>query len=137
MFWFLPFPYFCRHMFTSICKMKKMKVLVVQPCLTLCNPRDCSLPWLLCQWNSPGKKTGDSSHFLLQGIFLTQGPNPGLLPSEPPGKLCVRSFLSFSLPSSFHSTKKQYVGSIFSSYCYDFLSFPVFSDKHLRPSMTW
>ena len=27
---------------------------------------------LLCPWNSPGKSTGVGSHFLLQGIFLTQ-----------------------------------------------------------------
>ena len=34
---------------------------------------------LLCPWNSPGKKTGVASHSLLQGIFLTQGLNLGLL----------------------------------------------------------
>ena len=34
---------------------------------------------LLCSWNSPGQNTGVSSHFLLQGIFPTQGLNPGLL----------------------------------------------------------
>ena len=28
--------------------------------------------------NSPGKNTGVGCHFLLQGIFLTQGLNPGL-----------------------------------------------------------
>ena len=33
----------------------------------------------LCPWNSPGKNTGVGSHFLLQGIFPTQGSNPGLL----------------------------------------------------------
>ena len=33
---------------------------------------------LLCPWNSPGKNTEVSCHFLLQGIFLTQGSNPGL-----------------------------------------------------------
>ena len=27
---------------------------------------------LLCSWDSPGKNTAVSSHFLLQGIFLTQ-----------------------------------------------------------------
>ena len=32
----------------------------------------------LCPWNSPGKITGVGCHFLLQGIFLTQGSNPGL-----------------------------------------------------------
>ena len=33
---------------------------------------------LLCPWNFPGKSTGVSRHFLLQGIFPTQGWNPGL-----------------------------------------------------------
>ena len=33
----------------------------------------------LCPWNSPGKNTGVGCHFLYQGIFLTQGSNPGLL----------------------------------------------------------
>ena len=48
---------------------------------------------LLSPWNFPGKSTGAGCHFLLQGIFLTQGSNPGLphcsqmlLPSEPLGK---------------------------------------------------
>ena len=31
-----------------------------------------------CQWYSPGKNTGVGCHALLQGIFLTQGLNPGL-----------------------------------------------------------
>ena len=46
----------------------------------------CSLqprgPWparFLCPWNYPGKNTGGGYHFLLQGIFLTQGSNPDLL----------------------------------------------------------
>ena len=34
---------------------------------------------LLCSWNSLGKNTGVGCHYLLQGIFLTQGLNPGLL----------------------------------------------------------
>ena len=33
---------------------------------------------LLCPWNSPGKNTGVGSCSLLQGIFPTQGSNPGL-----------------------------------------------------------
>ena len=37
-------------------------------------------PWtvaarLLCPWNSSGKNTGVGCHFLLHGIFLTQGSN--------------------------------------------------------------
>ena len=34
---------------------------------------------LLCPWNSPGKNTRVGSRSLLQGIFLTQGSNLGLL----------------------------------------------------------
>ena len=34
---------------------------------------------LLGPWDFPGKNTGVGSHSLLQGIFLTQGSNPGLL----------------------------------------------------------
>ena len=58
---------------------KKKKVLVTQSCPTLCNPTDCSLPRLLCPWNSPGKNAEIDSHSLLQGLFLTRGSNPGLL----------------------------------------------------------
>ena len=34
---------------------------------------------LYSPWNSPGQNTGMGSHSLLQGIFPTQGSNPGLL----------------------------------------------------------
>ena len=33
---------------------------------------------LLCPWNSPGKNAGIGCHALLQGIFPTEGSNPGL-----------------------------------------------------------
>ena len=33
---------------------------------------------LLCPWNSPGRSTSVGSLSLLQGIFPTQGSNPGL-----------------------------------------------------------
>ena len=44
---------------------------------------------LLHPWDSPGKNTR-RSHFLLQGIFSTQGPNPGLFPS-PVNTFCQKS----------------------------------------------
>ena len=34
---------------------------------------------LLCPWDFPGQDTGVGCYFLLQGIFPTQGSNPGLL----------------------------------------------------------
>ena len=51
----------------------KVQVLATQSCLTLLPTR------LLCPWASPGKNTGVGCHFLLLGIFLTQGSNPGFL----------------------------------------------------------
>ena len=54
------------------------EVLVVQLCLTL-RPHGLQPTRLLCPWDFPGKDTGVGCHFLLQGIFLTQGQNPGLL----------------------------------------------------------
>ena len=33
----------------------------------------------LCSWDFPGKNTGVGCHFLLQGIYLSQGLNPHLL----------------------------------------------------------
>ena len=40
---------------------------------------DCSRPHgLYHPWNAPGLNTGVGSHSLLQGIFPTQGSNPGL-----------------------------------------------------------
>ena len=62
---------------------------------TLCDSMDCSLPdSSIHGMDLPGKNTGVGCHFLLQGIFLTQGSNPHLLcllhwqvdslPSKPP-----------------------------------------------------
>ena len=41
---------------------------------------NCSLPSSSVHRNFPGKNTGVGCHFLLQGIFLTQGSNLSLLP---------------------------------------------------------
>ena len=52
--------------------------------LTLFDPMDSCPPGssvheILYPWDSPVKHTGVGGHFLLQGIFLTQGSNPHLL----------------------------------------------------------
>ena len=52
--------------------------LVAQLCPTLGGPMDCSLPGSSVHGDSPGKNTGLDCHALLQGIFPTQGSNPGL-----------------------------------------------------------
>ena len=64
---------------------------------------------LFCPWDSPGESPEVGCHFLLQGIFPTQGSNPGLLrlstltgsslPLVPPGKCkgsrLIQSIFSF------------------------------------------
>ena len=45
--------------------------LVAKSCLTPGDPR--SPARFLCPWNSLGRNTGVGCHFLLQGLFLTQG----------------------------------------------------------------
>ena len=45
---------------------------------TLCNPIDCSPPASSVHEDPPSKNTSLGCHALLQGIFLTQGSNPGL-----------------------------------------------------------
>ena len=69
-----------------------------QSCPTLCDPMDCSPPGSSVHGNSPGKNTGVGCHAFLQGIFPTQGSNPGLLawqadslPSEPPSTYVSRN----------------------------------------------
>ena len=47
---------------------------------------------LLCPWDSLGKNTGVGCHFLLQGIFPTQGSNPRLP--------CLLDWQADSLPLS-------------------------------------
>ena len=60
---------------------------------------------LYSPWNSPGLNTRVGSLSLLQGMFLTQGSNPGLLlcrqissPAEPPVKPKNTGVGSLSLP---------------------------------------
>ena len=48
---------------------------VAQSCPTLCDPMDTRL---LHPWDFLGTSTGVGCHFLLQGIFPTQGSNPGI-----------------------------------------------------------
>ena len=56
----------------------RMKVQVPQSCPTLCDPMVCSSPGSSAHGDSLGKNTAVGCHFLLQGIFPTQGSNPGL-----------------------------------------------------------
>ena len=90
-------------------------VLVDQLCLTiLFNPTDQGPTRLLHPWDSPGKNTGVGHHSLLQGIFPTQGSNPGLLhcrqtllPSETRGKTLLPGWGSRASDSSAYQGESQ------------------------------
>ena len=56
-----------------------MLCLVAQSCLTLCDSMDHSPSGSSVQGEFLGKNTGVGCHALLQGIFSTQGSNPGFL----------------------------------------------------------
>ena len=56
----------------------KVKVLIAQSFLILCDPVDCSPPGSSVHGDSPGKNTEEDCHAFLQGIFPTQGSNLGL-----------------------------------------------------------
>ena len=71
---------------------------LLQSCLTLCDPMDCSPPGSCVHEDSPGKNSAVGCYALLQGIFPTKGWNlsllcrllmqAGSLPLAPPGKPC-------------------------------------------------
>ena len=66
-----------------------MKVKVTQSCPTLCNPTDHTVHGM----NSPSQNTGVGSPYLLQGIFPTQGSNPGIPQGKPKNTKWVLVYL--------------------------------------------
>ena len=85
----------------SISFTEKVMMKVVQSCPTLCKPVDYTVHGM----NSLGQNTGVGGLSLLQGIFPTQGWNPGLphcsgfftswATRERETQLVLRTFLSF------------------------------------------
>ena len=64
--------------FTSIGSLYCVLCLVAQWCLTQCDPMDRSPPGSSVHGDCPGNNIAVGCHALLQGIFPTQGLNPGL-----------------------------------------------------------
>ena len=108
---------------------------------------DSVTPWtaahrLLCPWDSPGKNTGVGCHFLLQGIFLTQGSNSHLLgllhwqvdslslalPAKPHILLCCLFPLCHCLPTKIHLVKAM----VFPVVTYGCESWTIKKVKHRR-----
>ena len=65
------------HILTKNTYIPDRKVLVAESCPTLCDPMNVAHQASLSM-DSPDKSTGVDCHFLLQGIFPTQGSNLGL-----------------------------------------------------------
>ena len=70
---------FCWTAETNTTLLKQLHCLVAKSCLTFLRPHGLQSTRLLCPWDFPGKNTGVGCHFLLQGIFPTQGSNSSLL----------------------------------------------------------
>ena len=64
----------CACVYVCVCERS-----LAQLCPTLCDPMVCSPPGSSVHGDSPGKNTGVGCHSVLQGIFLTQEWNLGLL----------------------------------------------------------
>ena len=58
-----------------VCVCTRVCVQSCFSCVQLCDPMDCIPPGSSVHGVPPGKNTGVGCHFLLQGIFLTQGSN--------------------------------------------------------------
>ena len=56
----------------------KVKVKLLSHARLFATPWIVACTKLLCPWDFQGKSTGMGCHFLLQGIFPTQGSNRGL-----------------------------------------------------------
>ena len=72
------------YLFFSITTFVEVRTVISKWCKWNCSVvSDSAVPWivvtrLLHPWNFPDKSTGVGCRFHLQGIFLTQGSNPGL-----------------------------------------------------------
>ena len=97
--------WFCCEPKTALCCCCCCLVAKLHP--TLLQPHGLWPARLLSPWDLPGKNTGAGCHFLLQGIFSTQGLNPHLLrllhcrqittePSGEPIALCHGYFTALS-----------------------------------------
>ena len=71
-------PVFWRTILSDICESVRVKALVTQSCLTLCNPMDCIHPGSSVPWNSPGKN--------MEWVAIPSSrdlTNPGIEPRSP------------------------------------------------------
>ena len=97
----------CECVWVCVCVCVCMR-LWAQSCPTLCNPTDCSPPGSSIHGIFSGTNAGVGCHFLLQGIFPTQGSNPHLL-----GLLCWQvHFLSTGPPEPWAKPNSQHLSTL-------------------------
>ena len=65
---YIVYRYGINRTYMCVCLLSRVGLFAAPWTPWLCEPAR-----LLCPWDSPGKNTGVSFHFLLQGIFLIQG----------------------------------------------------------------
>ena len=95
-------------------RLKKVKSKVAQSCPTLCDPMNCSLPGSSIHGIFQARVLGVDWHFLLQGIFPTQGLNPGL-PHYRQMLYCLSHQGSQNTEDTANETPQQpYLGAIYS-----------------------
>ena len=70
---------FCHRTTLSPWPQMRITCPLIHPVVPLCDPHGPQPARLRCPWYSPGKDTGVGCHFLLQGVFQTQGLNLCLL----------------------------------------------------------
>ena len=94
------FIYMCVYMSVCVFILFVVAVLLTKSFPSLLRPHGLEPTRLLCPWDYPCKNTGVLDHFLLQGIFPSQGSNLCLLhwqadslPLSPQGKPCVFIYL--------------------------------------------
>ena len=105
----------CSTQILNVCVMNLYVFIHYTKWQQLDQDTECFSTRPLCPWDSPGKNTGVVSHFLLQGIFLTQGLNPRLLgllhgqvdslPLAPPGKAHAGYRYTTQLDTYIHTVK--------------------------------
>ena len=98
----------------SIWEMKSVSGSVMSDSL---RPQGLQLSRLPCPWDFPGKNTGVGCYFLLQGVFPTQGQNPGLLHCRQiPYCLSHQGSPSKRRPLQFYVTEVEYLRNMDSSF---------------------
>ena len=101
-----------------------------------CDPMDCSHR-LLCPWDSPATNTGLGCHFLLQGIFLTQELNLGLLRCRQIlYRLSYKGISSCEVELLTFIVFEMKTGKYF-TYLFIYLKIPWVNSLHMNMNNTW